>query len=278
MRPATLIIVLLTALVSRAAELKPATAQAFDRYVQSAERTMDSDLHSGRFLHIDKAPNRDDLYHQLRSGAVLIDSVKRNGNIPDGLIHHWVGTAFISGASIAQVLSVVQDYDHLPSYYSPEVMSSRLLSRDGDDFTIFMRLRKKKVVTAILDTDYDVRFYSLDAAHVYSVSHSTRIAEIDNPGERTERALPVGNDHGFLWRINSYWRFAQANDGVIVQCEAISLTRDIPAGLGWLIGPFITKIPQESLKFTLEATRNAVQRSRGAAERTARDLENSRSK
>jgi len=278
MRPATLIIVLLTALVTRAAELKPGAAQAFDRYVQSAERTMDSDLHSGRFLHIDKAPNRDELYSQLRSSTVLIESVKANTNIPDGLIHHWIGTAFIPGASIAQVLSVVQDYDHLPSYYSPEVMSSRLLSRDGDHFTFFMRLRKKKIVTAILDTDYDVRFYSLDPTHVYSVSHSARIVEIDNAGERTERALPVGNDDGFLWRMNSYWRFAQTSDGVILECEAISLTRDIPAGLSWVIGPFITKIPQESLKFTLEATRNAVQRSTGAAERAARQLENSRTR
>jgi hypothetical protein len=61
-----------------------------------------------------------------------------------------------------------------------------------------------------------------------------------------------------MWRLNTYWRFVQQPDGVLVECEAISLTRDVPTGLGWLIGPFIQNIPQESLQFTLSATRNAV--------------------
>jgi hypothetical protein len=47
---------------------------------------------------------------------------------------------------------------------------------------------------------------------------------------------------------------------VYVQCEAISLTRDIPTGLNWLIAPFIESIPKESLEFTLQATRTAVLR------------------
>ncbi len=76
-----------------------------------------------------------------------------------------------------------------------------------------------------------------------------------NPGEPQERDLPVGDDHGFLWRLNSYWRFYEADGGVYVQCNAISLTRDVPAGLGWLIRPFIENVPRESLNFTLEATR-----------------------
>jgi hypothetical protein len=44
-----------------------------------------------------------------------------------------------------------------------------------------------------------------------------------------------------------------------VQSEVASLTRDIPTGLGWMIGPFVTEIPKETLTFTLEATRKAVQ-------------------
>jgi hypothetical protein len=40
--------------------------------------------------------------------------------------------------------------------------------------------------------------------------------------------------------------------------EAISLTREIPAGLGWLIRPFVTSVPQESLSFTLSRTRAAL--------------------
>ena len=143
-------------------------------------------------------------------------------------------------------LAVVQDYDHLSRYYSPDVQASRLVAHRGDDYQIFMRLRKHKVITVVLDTDYDVHYGALDANHWYSESRSTRIEEAG------------GGDHGFLWRLNSYWRFEQVDDGVIVQCEAISLTRDIPTGLGWMIGPFVTSIPRESLEFTLTATREAV--------------------
>ena len=43
-----------------------------------------------------------------------------------------------------------------------------------------------------------------------------------------------------------------------MQLEAISLTRDIPEGLGWLVRPFVTTIPKESLVFTLSRTREAL--------------------
>jgi len=44
-----------------------------------------------------------------------------------------------------------------------------------------------------------------------------------------------------------------------VQCEAVSLTRDIPTGLGWLLRPLVTKIPKESLNRALGRTREVVQ-------------------
>jgi hypothetical protein len=43
-----------------------------------------------------------------------------------------------------------------------------------------------------------------------------------------------------------------------VQCEAVSLTRDVPAGLSWLVGPLVRAIPRESLQVSLGATRDAV--------------------
>jgi hypothetical protein len=183
-------------------------------------------------------------------------------SVPGALIHHWIGTVFIPHATIAQALSVVQDYDHLDRYYSPEVMHSRLLSRKDGNFRVAMRLRKKKLKTIVLDSEYDVHYGSLDPLHYYSFSRSGRIAEIENPGDSDEHALTPGHDSGFLWRLNSYWRFARDEDadGVFVECEALSLTRDVPAGLGWLIDPFIEEIPKESLQFTLQATRDAVLR------------------
>ena len=63
---------------------------------------------------------------------------------------------------------------------------------------------------------------------------------------------------GFLWRLYSYWRFHERDGGAYVECRAISLTRDVPTGLGWIIEPIIQKLPKESLIHTLNATRHAL--------------------
>ena len=110
----------------------------------------------------------------------------------------------------------------------------------------------------ILNTEYDVHRHALNPTRAYSDSISTRIAQVVHAAEPGERELPPGQDDGFLWRLNSYWRYAEADHGVYVQCEAISLTREIPSGLGWLVGPFVESVPRESLEFTLESTRAAV--------------------
>jgi hypothetical protein len=181
--------------------------------------------------------------------------------VPGGSIHDWGGTVFIAGASVPEVLAVVQDYDHLARYYSPEVMSSRLIAHEGDDFQIAMRMWERRVVTVVMDSEYEVHYGRLDAEHQFSFSRSTRIGEIADAGGPGEHVVPEAENHGYLWRLNAYWRFAQRGDGVVVQCQAISLTRDVPAGLGWLVGPLIRTLPRQSLQATLGATRDAVMES-----------------
>jgi hypothetical protein len=179
---------------------------------------------------------------------------------PGALIHHWVGTVFIPGVSIPQVLAVVQNYDRHAEYYKPDVIQSKLVEHTGEDFKVHYRLRENKIITIILDTDYLVHRHSIDPAHAYSNSISSRIAQVENAGEPGERELPPGKDGGFLWRLNSYWRYFDSGRGVYVQCEAVSLTRDIPTGLNWLVGSFVQTVPKESLEFTLNSTRSAVLR------------------
>jgi hypothetical protein len=254
-------------------ELKPETLEPFERYVRHAEQKMEDELRAGKsFLLPDGWPSerRDQAYQQLRRGEMVIDRMNRDkggaeARVPHGLIHHWAGIVFIPGATLDRTLTLIQDYDHHQDVYSPEVLRSRMVRRQGDDFHIFLRLRKHKVVTVVLDTEYDVHFARLDAHRAYSRSHSTRIAEVENPGRSDERVLPPGNDHGFLWALDTYWRFLEVADGVFIQCEAISLTRDVPTGLGWLIGPFVQSIPRESLEFTLATTWNAVVARQAAA-------------
>jgi len=239
---------------------QPSTTEAFNQYVAAAETRIGKERNSS-FLRLESlSPSeRAEMVQRLRSGEIVIE---KQGNIPvqipDGLVHDWVGTVFIPKATAAQVIVLVRDYTHTASYYAPDVMQSRLMSANGDDLHVFMRLWKHKVITVVLDTEYDIHYGRIDSEHQYSDSRSTRISEIADPGTPTEHPMPAGQDHGFMWRLNSYWAFEQAKDGVFVQCEAISLTRDIPTGLGWMIGPFVNSIPRESLQFTLNATRAAM--------------------
>jgi hypothetical protein len=249
----------------RAEQLKPETVRAFDHYVELSEQRMASELRSGRFLRVDDLPPdlRDADYTRLRKGEVVIEKLDtldqgRSLSVPGGLVHHWIGTVFIPKTSLARTLAFLEDYNQQYKFYAPEVQQSRLLGQDGNRFMVFLRLRKTKVVTVILDTEYDVRYVPLASDRAASYSYSRRIAEVENAGRPNETEKPVGNDSGFLWRLDSYWRFLERDGGVYVQLEAISLTRDIPLGLGWLVGPFVTGIPKESLEFTLSRTREGL--------------------
>jgi hypothetical protein len=161
---------------------------------------------------------------------------------------------------LEKTLRLVQDYDHQAEVYAPQVVRAKLISHTGDDFHIFLRLRQKKVITVTLDTEHDAHYDRIDATRTASTSVSTRVQQVENAGEPGERDLPEGRDDGFLWRINSYWRFVERDGGVYVQSESISLTRSIPTGLGWLVGPFVESIPRELLRATLENTRKGLAR------------------
>jgi hypothetical protein len=251
-----------------AAELRPAAAQGYDQYVRLTELRMQGELPPGGvFLWVDRLaePQRSDAHARLERGEILserletLDPLGRSAT-PGALIHHWVGTVFIPGVSLAQVLAVVQDYDRHSDYYKPDVMQSKKVAQNGDEFKVHYRLRKKKIITIILDADYDVHRYFLSPTQAYSNSVAVRVAQVENAGQPDEHELPPGKDGGYMWRLNSYWRYFDTGRGVYVQCEAISLTRDVPAGLNWLVGSFVQSVPRESLDFTLRSTRNAVLR------------------
>jgi len=249
-------------------QLKPEAARGYDHYIELTGQRMKKELApGGPFLWVDglPEPRRGEIYARLRRGDIVVAKLQTkdpSGEIrtPGALLLHWVGTVFIPDASLSQVLAVVEDYDRHSDYYRPEVLQSRTIEHSGNDYKVRYRLRKKKIITIVLDVDYEVYRHSLDAAHIYTEALSTRIAQVERAGAPDERELPPGKDGGFVWRLNSYWRYFDSGRGVFVQCEAISLSRDIPTGLGWLIGPLAESVPRESLEFTLESTRGAVQR------------------
>jgi hypothetical protein len=144
--------------------------------------------------------------------------------------------------------------------YKPEVIDSRVISHNGNDFHIYLRLLKKKVITVVLSSEHDVKYTPLDKTRWRSVSRTTRIAEVENAGKPDERELPPGTGEGFLWKLNSYWRFEERDGGTWLECEAVSLTRDVPTGLGWIVLPIIRDLPKQSLENTLRSTRTALAR------------------
>ncbi|MBS1866144.1 MAG: hypothetical protein JSS69_09535, partial [Acidobacteria bacterium] len=143
-------------------------------------------------------------------------------------------------------------------YYKPDVEQSKTLLRDGGHFQVFLRFKRKKVITVVLNTTHDVRYFRDSPSRAHSRSSAIKIAQVENAGKNDETEKTVGDDDGFLWRMETWWRMEEMDGGVYVQSEVVSLTRAVPAGLGWMIGPFVSNIPRESLAFTMEATRKAV--------------------
>ena len=246
-----------------AAELKPKTNEAFDHYVAATENRFADDLRpGGPFLYIDRlsADVRRQAYQSLQHGEVRIENLEAmSGSLaPGGMIHHWVGTVFIPGATLEKTLPILKDYGHRAEYYKPDVIASRLLSHQNNDYTIFLRLRQKKFTTAIFNTNYAIHWGEVDPRHVYSHSVSTRIAEVKDSNKPEGEELPVGTGNGYIWRLNSYWRFQESDGGVYIQCEAVSLSRDIPTGLGWLLESMVNGLPKDSLMHLLTRTREIV--------------------
>jgi hypothetical protein len=199
---------------------------------------------------------------RLRQGELIIEKLTSStgANFSGALLHHWRGTAYAPGAKAADFERLMRDFNSYPQHFSPQVLQARVVTEGGDRMQAWMRVRQRHVITVVLDTTYDITFSQLDVRHGYSISRSERIAEIDGAGTGAERTLNADEEHGFLWRLNTYWSYEERDDGLYLQIEAISLTRSIPRGLGWAVRPYLESIPRESLEFTLRSACNALRK------------------
>jgi hypothetical protein len=242
-----------------AAHLSPSAQQAYEVYVANLEaRLARQHARPETYLAVLNAdagdPNRFVLPGEMQVKAV-------NGGtwqVPGALLHHWRGTAFVPNATPAEMLAVLRDFGNFPRHYAPQVVAVRALTDDGQAATLAVRFKEQRVVTIVLDGEYKVESRLSGADRGYSVSRSLHFWQVDNPGTARERRRPEGRDDGFLWRLNSYWSFTRVHGGLQMECEAVSLTRDVPAGFGWLVTPIIADLPSEELEFTLRATRSAL--------------------
>ena len=219
---------------------------------------------------------------------------------------------FLPGGSLRKTLQLLRDYDRHQDIY-PEVVDSKLLSSKDDTLRAYLRLVKTRVLTVVLNTEHEVQYREISPNRGFIRSRSTRISEVKNACKPDETQMPVGEDSGFLWRLNAYWRLGvcavehcrglpldydpynwreirwdknfypilskvstllwkivpenflrrrlleETDYGLYVELSTVSLSRDMPSGLAWLIKPFIREVPKESLQSTLAATRQAIQ-------------------
>jgi len=269
-----LLTVLVVALVAPApaAELRPDTAAAFDRYLRAIETQHADDLRNGHFLIIDRLPEaaRGETYARLRQGHIYIEQLHTKEDdrpipIPGGLVHHWAGVIFMPGVALSQVLAILQDYDNHMNIYKPDVRRSKLLEHNGNEFKVYLQFYRKSIVTVVINANFDVYYTMPGPTRALAQAYSTRIAEVENPDKPNARELPVGNDHGYLWRLDNFWRVEEKDGGTYLQVESVGLTRTVPAILAWLINPLVKNIPRTVLSNLLNATRRAVAGSTGTA-------------
>ena len=242
------------------AEPTPEAATAFNGYVKAVETRL-AQQHQSRdgFLAPPLTPQNK---KRLQQGELIIEPITpvTGSALPGALLHDWRGTAFAPGATVADFERLMKNIGAYPQHFSPQVLQAKLLSQQGDRLQAFMRVRQHHVITVVMDTTYDITFGRLDDQHGYSLSRSTKISEIESPGTATEHAVPAEDEHGFLWRQNTYWTYEEGDGGLYMQIESVSLSRSVPTGLGWIVQPFIEKIPRESLEFTLRSTCNALRK------------------
>lgn len=196
----------------------------------------------------------------LADGKIVVDPtpVRDARETPGGLIHDWTGALLVPHADAERLVAVVSAYDTHADTYGPGVVRSRILERDGTRMRVAMRLLKKNVLTAVLETEHTVEFDRLDSQRWWGRAESTSIREVVRVGRADESLRPPGHDRGFLWKMVVYWRFADMPEGAIVEHRSISLTRSPPKGLRWALRPVLDGLPRRSLANILGTTSDAA--------------------
>ena len=248
---------LLLATTSQAAELQRQTVDAWSRYVELTEQRIEDELRSNQgFLVQDFDQASRSSRAAVQRGDILVSEMQTlqpDGmpiEVPGGAIHHWRGAILIEGVTLNDVLNGVRSPLRQEDLQE-DVLESRVIARTADRMQVFLKLKRKKFVTVHYNTEHDMRYVRHDTARASSRSIATKIAELADVGSPREREHPIGNDRGFLWRLNSYWRYEEVDRGVIVECESVTLSRSIPSLIRWMVTPMVRSAARESMERTL---------------------------
>jgi len=202
------------------------TIAAWDRYVTAIE------------IELERA-------RAARGSRTLVtEAIAAEGGsrrVPGGTISDWQGSVFVPGVTLNRVLDRLQHPGTPPP--QEDVISSRVLGRSDDALRVSIRLARRAIVTVTYDTEHEMRFHRWTPRLATARSVATRIEEVG------------GSDHGFLWRLHSYWVYEELEGGVLVKLRSLTLSRDVPAIIRPIAAPLVTRIARESVVRTLEALR-----------------------
>lgn len=245
-----------------AASPEARTLTAWTAYVEATEARMRGELVSSRgFLASDFTGRTEDLRRQLAGGSVVVGRVTTSGGdgrkieVPGGTVQHWRGAVFLPGVALASLAEALR---HPPEHgpYQENVIAMRVERRFPSALDLYIRMSRASLVTVTYDTEHHVEFTSWGVRRLSTRSVATRITEIDRAGTPGERPLDPDDEHGFLWRMNSYWRYEQVDGGVIAEMESLTLSRDIPYAVRFLVDPLVDRVARESVERTLRSFRD----------------------
>jgi hypothetical protein len=243
----------------------PATLAAYDHYRALTEARMDVERQAGQFLYFDRFPadRRAEIDAQLRRGEFYLEQLRtldgeKKIPVPGGLIHHWIGAAFIPGATLAQTKAVLEDYEHQKTSYYPDVRQSKLISQDGHTRNVFLQFYSKTIVTAVFNVNFASTTTDYSPTQTGIRACSTRVVDVEDFGKPEERELAPADSRGYLWQLCTWWHIEEKSGGTYIQVEAIELSRTVPFVFAWLVNPIIRDVPKTFLSHLLTSTRKAV--------------------
>lgn len=252
-------------LLSFAATLPPAALQQWQTYTSAAHKELGNRALTGKpFLRSDENAA---MRAQIRSGLVATKEInnKLDKHLPSSLIHHWTGGVFVPNTNIVEVMQVLRDYPHYKDMYRPTVQeSSRMgssvaaLGSNKDGYRSIMAYKSTFISTAF-HTEYEVLYSRPTPQSGYSLMHTTRVQEIAKFGSSAQKYLPEGEGSGIIWSLFGVTRFVERDRGVVLEVEAIGLSRGIPMAFRWMVQPIVRRVLREALAISLRQTKESIE-------------------
>jgi hypothetical protein len=213
----------------RAAEPSPETTAAFDRYVKAAEAEMNAHHTAGDFLWLDRHADKKSVVWLGQPAVLPLDTLDHGQaiEIPDGEVQHWLGTVYLDRTMLDPVRNAVLNIAAYKDFFRPQVMDSKLVKPNGYQFDLRLRLYRKQISAVLLNVNESCHYTLVDPLRVQIACHSTHIGEVEHPKNKKawDQERTPEDESGYLWRLDYYWRLAEADNGVYVEVEVISLGR-----------------------------------------------------